>query len=183
VEPQVRASDVNFLERLWAYLTIQDLLERVAKGELTSCESQEPQSETQVKRRKRQSNNFLSDDEDYDDYQNEYGSGSEPEEDTGTVEEIMDAVGDADIVICDNLERALYLSLKYEFVTPLTSLVVVKPDRAKEDGDFGEIEGPANIRFMSRGSRGLSADSKLLSFSLLASLLLCFVARPAERAI
>ena len=40
----------------------------------------------------------------------------------------MDAVGDADIVICDNLARALYLSLKYEFVTPLTSLVVVKPD-------------------------------------------------------
>jgi hypothetical protein len=33
------------------------------------------------------------------------------------------------LVLCNNLERALYLSLKYQFVTPLTSLVVVKPDR------------------------------------------------------
>ena len=53
------------------------------------------------------------------------------------VADIMDQLGDADIVICDNLERALYLSLKYEFVTPLTSLVVVKPD-SEDYGDFGE---------------------------------------------
>ena len=38
-------------------------------------------------------------------------------------------MGDEDLVICDNIERALYLSLKYEFVTPLTSLVVVSPDQ------------------------------------------------------
>ena len=31
-------------------------------------------------------------------------------------------------VICNNLERALFLSLHYQFVTPLTSLVVIKPD-------------------------------------------------------
>ena len=31
-------------------------------------------------------------------------------------------------VICNNLERALFLSLRYQFVTPLTSLVVIKPD-------------------------------------------------------
>ena len=56
----------------------------------------------------------------------------------------MEEVGDEDIVICDNVARALYLSLKYEFVTPLTSLVVVKPDRANEAGDIGEAgTGPA----------------------------------------
>ena len=32
VIPQVRAEDVNLLERLWAYLTIQDLLKKVARG-------------------------------------------------------------------------------------------------------------------------------------------------------
>ena len=37
------------------------------------------------------------------------------------------------LVLCNNLERALYLSLKYQFVTPLTSLVVVKPDRRYND--------------------------------------------------
>merc|ERR1719219_2245899 len=30
--------------------------------------------------------------------------------------------------IWDDIERALFLSLKYEFVTPLTSLVVSVPD-------------------------------------------------------
>ena len=40
VLPRVRESvnGVNFLERLWAYLTIRDLLERVAKGDLNSCD-------------------------------------------------------------------------------------------------------------------------------------------------
>jgi hypothetical protein len=59
------------------------------------------------------------------------------------VEDIMDDVGDADIVICDNLERALFLSLKYEFVTPLTSLVVVKPD-SKEKGSFDNADDLAD---------------------------------------
>jgi hypothetical protein len=39
VLPRVRDSinGINFLERLWAYLTIRDLLEKVAKGQLNSC--------------------------------------------------------------------------------------------------------------------------------------------------
>lgn len=32
---------VNFLERLWAYLTIQNLLEKVARGELNSCSEED----------------------------------------------------------------------------------------------------------------------------------------------
>ena len=43
----------------------------------------------------------------------------------------------AEPIICNNLERALLQSLKYQFVTPLTSLVVVKPD-VIEDGDIQE---------------------------------------------
>ena len=58
------------------------------------------------------------------------------------VEEIMDDLGDDEnLVICDNIERALYLSLKYEFVTPLTSLVVVSPDEAPKEGDLSEAMG------------------------------------------
>ena len=41
-------------------------------------------------------------------------------------------------VICNNLERALFLSLHYQFVTPLTSLVVIKPDTV-EKGDIAEV--------------------------------------------
>ena len=43
-------------------------------------------------------------------------------------------------------ERALYLSLKYEFVTPLTSLVVVKPD-SKEKGNFGDADESSSDSF------------------------------------
>merc|ERR1712156_1128466 len=62
--------------------------------------------------------------------------GKEPETE---VEQILDEVGDEDLVICDNIERALYLSLKYEFVTPLTSLVVVSPDQADKEGKLSEL--------------------------------------------
>ena len=41
--------------------------------------------------------------------------------------------------MCNNLVRALYLSLRYQFVTPLTSLVLVKPDSV-ENGDIKEAE-------------------------------------------
>ena len=44
-------------------------------------------------------------------------------------QEVSGEVGGEGLVLCNNLERALYLSLKYQFVTPLTSLVVVKPER------------------------------------------------------
>ena len=73
-------------------------------------------------------NNFFflrsGDDDEY--YYVEENNTKEPETE---VEQILDEVGDEDLVICDNIERALYLSLKYEFVTPLTSLVVVSPDQ------------------------------------------------------
>ena len=61
-------------------------------------------------------------------------------------------------------ERALYLSLKYEFVTPLTSLVVVKPD-SKEKGNFGDADETSDsqkkINFMNSASH---ATSSLFTF-------------------
>ena len=48
------------------------------------------------------------------------------------------------------------LSLKYQFVTPLTSLVVIKPDII-EDGDIQEADMfNRKIRVMSGGSRTVS---------------------------
>lgn len=165
VSPSVRASEVNFLERLWAYLTIKNLLELVAKGEFNSCREQEKEGEdigsTRVRHKREDSGRFLhsrskdgyvaedGDDEDYSE-----GSGEDEEEEEGEdylngVEDVMDMIGDADIIICNNLERALYLSLKYEFVTPLTSLVVVKPDTKDSEGDFREAGLRDNIRLIS----------------------------------
>ena len=55
--------------------------------------------------------------------------------------------------MCNNLKRALYLSLGYQFVTPLTSLVVVKPDSV-ENGDIKEADMfNRKIRLMSKGSK------------------------------
>ncbi len=185
--PSVRATSENFLERMWAYLTIKDLLEKVAKGEMYSCARHAGEKGPDVspdkdipQRRKRSVSgrrraagdyNFLhQDDEDYSHYEGSGDGGDSEEEDEeeyyyedkgdGTdhddggdvgdiMEKVMEEVGDQDIVICNNLERALFLSLKYEFVTPLTSLVVVKPDRGKEEGDFGELGPPSNIRLLS----------------------------------
>ena len=88
----------------------------------------------------------------------------------------MEEVGDEDIVICDNVARALYLSLKYEFVTPLTSLVVVKPDRANEAGDIGEAgtgpakrtgSAPPTVKFNSAGKT--SSALALVSATVLLS--------------
>jgi len=92
--------EYNFLERLWAYLTVQDLFVKLAKGELVSCEQPRPLP------------NIL-----------------EPD---------FEGEGDG-VIICNNLQRALYLSLRYQFVTPLTSLVVVKPD-TRENGEFAEAD-------------------------------------------
>ena len=107
----------------------------------------------QAKRRRRDT---LVDDEDYD---YEGSGGSKNDEDEPGLDDIMDRVGDADIIICNNLERALYLSLKYEFVTPLTSLVVVKPDSSNERGNFGEMNdapaAPADISFSYAGSASM----------------------------
>ena len=141
-------------------MTIQDLLKRVARGELSSCggliqhdtniKDEVPYVADKTKRDARMQDTNEDDEYYYDDiphisdetqqkesnmdinHQNELYT-----ETPAGVADIMDQLGDADIVICDNLERALYLSLKYEFVTPLTSLVVVKPD-SEDYGEFGE---------------------------------------------
>ena len=162
-----------------AYMTIQDLLKRVARGELSSCggfqnrdtrtddvydtdsTKQDPKATgSYINKRSAKlidTKDVPSDDNDeeyyYDDIPpisvhpssedtfvtngDENSHGEVYTESPAGVADIMDQLGDVDIVICDNLERALYLSLKYEFVTPLTSLVVVKPD-SEDYGEFGE---------------------------------------------
>ena len=142
-----------------AYMTIQDLLKRVARGELSSCggliqpdtniNDEVPYIADKTKRDARMQDSNEDDEYYYDDIphisddstqENSLDINHQNELYTETpagVADIMDQLGDADIVICDNLERALYLSLKYEFVTPLTSLVVVKPD-SEDYGEFGE---------------------------------------------
>ena len=63
--------------------------------------------------------------------------------------------------MCNNLKRALYLSLGYQFVTPLTSLVVVKPDSV-ENGDIKEADMfNRKIRLM---SKGLEIRTSILAF-------------------
>jgi len=96
--------EYNFLERLWAYLTVQNLFMKLSKGQLVSC--QQP------------------------------GIPHTPV--LELVEQDREGPGDG-LIICNNLERALYLSLRYQFVTPLTSLVVVKP-QSRENGNFGEAD-------------------------------------------
>ena len=171
VLPRVRQSvnGVNFLERLWAYLTIKNLLERVAKGDLNSCSNK---FESKIEKRSLPMPSSTIDDEDYDE---EEGSGGSEYD---YVEDILDEVGDDDnIVICDNIEYALYLSLKYEFVTPLTSLVVVGPDDDQQEGDLSEAEGhtrrhtPNLIRFSSRSNHNFNLDVILLQLLLLSSTL------------
>jgi hypothetical protein len=161
---QVLSPRVNFLERLWAYHTIKDLLEKVAKGKMNSCGGANQPPQTRTKRRSPKV--MLYDDEDYEGSGGGGGGGvqDEYEDDEYRVEDIMDVVGDADIVMCNNLERALYLSLKYEFVTPLTSLVVVKPDEGTEQGDFGEMGATGGIRITSAGSKmDRDGGAKILS--------------------
>merc|ERR1719273_2309612 len=98
------AVNTNFMERLWAYLTIKNLLTRVEKGQLMSCNPRI--------RDRREENREVEEEEE---------------------------VGMKVPVICNNLERALFLSLRYQFVTPLTSLVVIKPDTI-EKGDIAEAD-------------------------------------------
>ena len=79
--------------------------------------------------------------------------------------DLLETVGDADLIICNNLERALYLSLKYEFVTPLTSLVVVTPDVGESEGEFGDLEKAVN--FLSTASRISVTTTFLTTASLI----------------
>ena len=69
--------------------------------------------------------------------------------------------------MCNNLKRALYLSLRYQFVTPLTSLVVVKPDSV-ENGDIKEADMfNRKIRLMSKGVRDKNIHTCSLYFALI----------------
>merc|ERR1712038_678730 len=105
----------NFVERLWAYKTIKELLKK---------------SDDEEKDAK-------ADDEDVDVLKDE----SDP------VEEEM--VEEEDLVSLDppkksSKQKAMDLSLRYNFVTPLTSLVVTKPKKIDtEDGE--EEEDPVLI--------------------------------------
>ena len=73
-----------------------------------------------------------------------------------------DGGGFPEPIICNNLERALMLSLKYQFVTPLTSLVVIKPDII-EDGDIQEADMfNRKIRVMAGGSNTLTVSTVIL---------------------
>ena len=64
------------------------------------------------------------------------------------------------------------LSLKYQFVTPLTSLVVIKPDII-EDGDIQEADMfNRKIRVMSGGSNPVSVSPLLTVILWLNSVLL-----------
>jgi hypothetical protein len=60
-------------------------------------------------------------------------------------------------------ERALFLSLKYEFVTPLTSLVVVKPD-SKEKGNFGDADDVGTDKIVFRSSSPSLTSSSSIVF-------------------
>ena len=186
---------INFRFAILAYMTIQDLLKRVSRGELSSCGGMGPKQgsvpedipdPSNRSKRSARRTPVVDDEEDeeyyYDDLPQIFDDNQTTQQHSETnahgevytetpagVADIMDQLGDADIVICDNLERALYLSLKYEFVTPLTSLVVVKPD-SEDYGDFGE----AGLRERQRDIRQFdirfaSGKEMLLSSNLVIS--------------
>ena len=46
--PSFNMSDYNYMERLWAYLSVRTLLARVERGELYSCQQGERQASYQV---------------------------------------------------------------------------------------------------------------------------------------
>merc|ERR1719507_2407302 len=76
-------------------------------------------------------------------------------------------------VICNNLERALFLSLRYQFVTPLTSLVVIKPDTI-EKGDIAEADlFNRKIQLYSSGPSPTSSPILKTALLLLLALLPC----------
>ena len=173
-------------------MTIQDLLKRVSRGELSSCGGMGPKEGShpedipdpsrKIKRSARRTPVDYDDEDDeyyYDDIPQVFGESTTSQQHSETnvqnevytetpagVADIMDQLGDADIVICDNLERALYLSLKYEFVTPLTSLVVVKPD-SEDYGDFGEAGLRQRQRDIRQFDIKFASGQKILSGSYL----------------
>lgn len=144
----------SFMERLWAYLTIKNLLTKVARGELMSCSR--PVRSTRYVGDYEGSGE--ADAEDYTDL-----------EDDEEIERLLNAL-ESDILVCNNLERALYLSLHYQFVTPLTSLVVVKPNN-RENGDFGQADKFGQMRLHS----GARTNSDIITSILVLSVLSVFV--------
>jgi len=163
------SSGCNYLERLWAYLTIRDLYEKVAKGDLNSCKN------SRAKRSARIDAIKPIDDEDY--HQVQEGSGvanDDSEYSTDYEEEDVEGMwDDENMVICDNIERALFLSLKYEFVTPLTSLVVSVPEETKK-GDLSEASGGHNRRHTKSNNKNMISFSSS-SDKISVHCLLCFI--------
>jgi hypothetical protein len=163
----------SFMERLWAYLTIQNLLRKVARGELMSCDR--PKRSTsyldqleggqmrfhsylnELKGRQMRSTSYVDELE---------GSGVDDVdmEDDEDMERLLNAL-ESDVLVCNNLERALYLSLHYQFVTPLTSLVVVKPNQ-REKGDFAQADKFGQIR-MDSGGEKIMGDHLMLGIVVL----------------
>ena len=208
---QIKGVVWNFY--ILAYMTIQDLLKRVARGELSSCggyqnkgtrsddvydtdSTKQDMKENGSYKQKRSAKLIDTKDVPIDDDEEYYyddippisvhpssedafvtngdvnGHGEVYTESPAGVADIMDQLGDVDIVICDNLERALYLSLKYEFVTPLTSLVVVKPD-SEDYGEFGEAglrQRQFNIMF--NGERQITSSLLFIMISAFISRLM-----------
>merc|ERR1712027_16886 len=102
----------NFVERLWAFKTINELLKK----------SDEEEKDAEA-------------------------AGEDESDESDAVEEKMveeEEIVSADPPKKDSKQKALDLSLRYNFVTPLTSLVVTKPKKSNtEDGE--EEEDPVLI--------------------------------------
>merc|ERR1711956_68265 len=165
------SSGCNYLERLWAYLTIRDLYEKVARGDLNSCKNSRARRSARIDATKPI---------DDDDYHQLEGSGVANEQDLDygmedyEEEEVDGMWDDENMVICDNIERALFLSLKYEFVTPLTSLVVSVPEATKE-GALSEAIGGHNRRHTITFSSAYSfTDGTQHSLCLIVAFLIVF---------
>jgi len=128
VEPQSDAQ--NFIERLWAFLTIKDLLD---EKESALAEKKKELIELEV-----EDNTELPTKDDDD---------SEEEDEAKKPEEFQEFPKTPEMT---NREKALELALRYNFVTELTSLIVVRPNATEEDEK--EILEPVPVS--EGGSRG-----------------------------
>jgi len=110
----------NFIERLWAFKTINELLKK--------SDEEEKNAEAEIE--DEESNEAEIKDE-------ETNEAEEEEDESISVEEV-----DREIPIVppnkSSKQKAVDLSLKYNFVTPLTSLVVTRPKPTNDTGEEGE---------------------------------------------
>merc|ERR1711997_5822 len=114
------------------------------------------------------------DDEDYHQVEGSGVANDDSEYSEYEEEDVEDLWDDENVIICDNIERALFLSLKYEFVTPLTSLVVSVPEETKK-GDLSEASGGHNRRHTITFSSAYSfADGTQHLFCLIVAFLIVF---------